>query len=198
MISLNQKNFLNVFGVLKGPYEEINSGWYIQYGTMIVQTMILEIPIPHGFPLLVLLVITISRFYDRRWKCDKKVSRKYLQVDYEELYVGPEFVLDARLAQIVAVIWVTFIYSPVLPLLLPLALLNFMIIYWVDKYLVLRFYQTPKNYDQNIILKQIQYLKLTLPFHFIGGLIFLSNTAILQSDSFENKNAFVNSVNKWT
>lgn len=77
MISINTENFLNVFGVLKGPYKEMNAAWFIQYGTMIVQTMILEIPIPHGFPCLVLTIVTMMRFYDRRWKCDNSISRKY-------------------------------------------------------------------------------------------------------------------------
>ena len=36
MISLNTDNFLNVFGVLQGPYKEMNAAWYIEYGTMIV------------------------------------------------------------------------------------------------------------------------------------------------------------------
>lgn len=114
------------------------------------------------------------------------------------MYVGPEFLLDARLAQIVAVVWVTYIYSPALPLLLPLAVINLSIIYWIDKTLVLRFYRTPRNYDERIIKKQMSFLKLTFPFHFIGGLIFLSNNAILQSNSFENKNATVNSINAWS
>ena len=136
MISMNTENFLNVFGVLQGPYKEMNAAWFIQYGTMVVQTMILEIPIPHGFPCLMLFVASVRRLYDRRWKSDKSISRMYIQSDYEELYVGAEFLLDSRLAQIIAVVWVTFIYSPALPLLLPLAVVNFSIIYWVDKTLV--------------------------------------------------------------
>ena len=197
LISINSNNFLNAFGVLQGPYPEMNAAWFIEYGTMIVETMILEIPIPHGFPCFLLTIYTIMRFYDRRWKCNKQISRKYIQADYEDLYVGPEFLLDARLAQVVAVIWVTFIYAPVLPLLLPLSVINLSNIYWVDKILVLRFYKTPRNYDERIIRKQVSFLKLTFPFHFIAGLIFLSNTAILQSNSFENKNETVNAVNAW-
>ena len=115
--------------------------------------MILEIGIPHGFPTMILTGVSLMRWYDRRFKSDKKISRKYHQDEYQELYVGPEFILDARLAQVIAVIWVTFIYSPTLPLLLPLAIINFTMIYWIDKYLVLRFYKTPRNYDQTIINK---------------------------------------------
>lgn len=94
-------------------------------------------------------------------------------------------------------VWATFIYSPALPLLLPIAVVNLIIIYWVDKTLVLRFFRTPRNYDESIIYKQIFFLKLTFPFHFIAGLILLSNNAILQSDSVENQNATIRKVNRW-
>lgn len=97
------------------------------------------------------------------------------------MYIGPEFLLDARLAQIIAIIWVTYIYSPVLPLLLPLSVINLIIIYWVDKILVLRFYQSPKNYDEKIILRMMRYLKLTFPFHGIAGLFFLYNNKMVSS-----------------
>lgn len=113
------------------------------------------------------------------------------------MYVGTEFLLDARLAQIVAIIWATYIYSPALPLLLPIALVNLGIIYWIDKALVLRYNKTPRNYDEAVIYKMINFLKVTFPFHLIGGLFLLSNNAILQSDSVENQSQVVVDMNKW-
>ena len=74
-----------------------------------------------------------------------------IQQEYEELYIGPEFSLDARLAQVISITWVTFMYSAALPIMFPMCVLNFIIIYWVDKWLLLRFYRTPKNYDDKII-----------------------------------------------
>lgn len=40
-------------------------------------------------------------------------------------------------------------------------------------------------------------LKLIFPFHLVGGLIWLSNSAILASDSVENTNETVIAANKW-
>ena len=119
---------------------------------MIIQTMILEIPIPHMFPTFVKTVVQTMRCWDRSCTRNRKKSKKHLQEDYEELYVGSEFVMDARIAQIVAVLWATMMFAPTLPLLYPLCVVNFSVIYWYDKWLVLRFYQTPKNYDENVIL----------------------------------------------
>ena len=62
-------------------------------------TMILEIGVPHAFPTFVLFVFCVMRWYDRRGSCnDTSKSRMLLQDEYEELYVGPEFLLEARLA----------------------------------------------------------------------------------------------------
>lgn len=74
-VSIRSENFLNVFGILQGPYREMNAAWYIEFGTMIVWTMVLEIPIPHGFPILVTACVLLHRWYDRRWRADKRVSR---------------------------------------------------------------------------------------------------------------------------
>ena len=52
-LSINIKFITNQFDILEGPYKELNANWYIEFGTMIVQTMILEIPIPHMFPTFV-------------------------------------------------------------------------------------------------------------------------------------------------
>lgn len=84
--------------------------------------------------------------------------------------------------------WASYIYSPALPLLLPIGFVNLLLIYWIDKIFVLRLNKTPMNYDEKIISVQMYLLKLTFPFHLIGGLFLLSNSAILQSGSVENQN----------
>lgn len=56
-LSINITFIKNQFGILEGPYKELNAEWYIEFGSMIIQTMILEIPIPHMFPTFVKSVI---------------------------------------------------------------------------------------------------------------------------------------------
>ena len=104
-----------------------------------------------------------------------------LQSEYENLYIGPLFNLDARLAQIIAFTWVTFMYSAGLPILFLITAVNFMLIYWVDKWLVLRFYRTPKNYDEVCINFSLEEIMLSFVFHFIIGAIVYSNEKILTS-----------------
>jgi len=168
-------------GLFQGSYEDITSMWYVQVGTQIILTVSIEIMAPHFVPLSKFFFISVRRCWDRSCTFDKRRSRKLLQVEYEELYTGPEFHLDARLAQIVAFVWVTFMYSPGLPVLFLITALNFTIIYWVDKYLLLRFYRTPKNFDEKCIEFSLKEIRLSFVFHFIIGALVFSNEKILTS-----------------
>lgn len=72
-------------------------------------------------------------------------------------------------------------YSPALPILFLMAIINFTIIYWVDKWLLLRFYRKPKNYDEKSILFLVHEMKLSFLFHFIIGTFVYSNDRILSN-----------------
>ena len=67
-------------------------------GTKIIMTMIIELPIPHFWPWTMLTYFKCARKWDRSCTKDKRKSKKVLQEDYEDLYIGPEFVFDYRLA----------------------------------------------------------------------------------------------------
>jgi len=62
--------------------------------------------------------------------------------------------------------------------------INFTIIYWVDKTLLLRFYKTPKNFDETIISYTISKLKATFTIHGVMGVFMLSNDKILSKKTF--------------
>lgn len=176
---------------MQGTYEDLSSMWYLDVGTQIILAMILEIGAPHGVPLMQYMHVSMRRCWDRNCSFDKSRSKKLLQQEYEDLYVGPEFRLDTRLAQIIAIVWVTFMYSSGLPIMFLIALVNFSIIYWIDKYLLLRFYKTPKNYSDVSIKFTISEMKWGIIFHFIFGALMYSNERILSSSG---SASFLNNV----
>ena len=73
-------------------------------------------------------------------------------------------------------------FSHTMPILFPVAGVNFFLMYWMDKYFLLRSNRIPKNYDEKAIVLMLQYLKLAFVFHFIAGLFMLRNGNILQGD----------------
>ena len=166
-------------GILQGKFMDFTSGWYNKVGSQIVMTMIIEIVAPHGLPLVLIIYYGIVRCYDRGCTRDKRKTKQLIQYNYEQIYIGPEFTLDNRLAQIVALVWVTFLFSTGLPIIIVVTLANLIAMFWIDKYLLLRFYQTPKNWDDTTIKYTISLLKWTFVFHFAMGMLMLSNSDIL-------------------
>jgi hypothetical protein len=92
------KNVHLPHGFFDGKYNELDSNWYVNVGTIIIQTLIIEIGIPHITPILQLVGYSIWRCQNRSWSCDKRRSKYILQSDYENIYTGPEFNMDYRLA----------------------------------------------------------------------------------------------------
>ena len=114
--------------------------------------MILEIGFIHLFPINETLFVGFLRLWDRGCDCsNKRKSKKALQQDYVQLYTGTQFDLDYRLAQVIILVWHTFQYSVGLPVLFIIAIVNLSVMYWFDKYLVLRIYNTPANLDEKPI-----------------------------------------------
>ena len=144
--------------------------------------MIIELPLPHMFPLLQLAYYKIYRCCDRGCKKDRRRSKMILQKDYEDIYIGCEFVFDYRLAQIVAFVQVTFMYNIGLPILFFISILNFALMYWIDKWLLLRFHCRPKNFDETTINFALNHIKVAFFLHAIVGFAMLQNDGILKTE----------------
>ena len=71
--------------------------------------------------------------------------------------------------------------------------------YWIDKYLLLRFYRIPKNFDETNIEYTVQMMKYAFIWHFFLGFFALSNNSILAPDgSTEVTASFISDASeKW-
>ena len=58
-----------------------------------------------------------------------------MQEDYEELYMGPEFLMEVRYSQIMTFFFITLMYSSGIPVLYIISMLQFFFMYWIDKFL---------------------------------------------------------------
>jgi len=91
---------------------------------------------------------------------DVNNTNKQTRKDYKELYTGTDFLIDGRIAQILMLLFINFMYGAGIPLLYPVTLLTVIFIYWVDKVLFLKLYKLPKNFDEKIQ----ETVRLTLEF----------------------------------
>ena len=109
------------------------------------------------------------------------------------MYTGSTFDLDYRLAQIAVVVMHTFMFSVGLPILFLLAAINLTLMYWIDKYLILRVYKTPVKYDHKPISFTLRLLRWSFYFHFFIGFYMISCDGILSSNnSYDNISDFNN------
>jgi len=72
-------------------------------------------------------------------------------------------------------------FSPGMPIMYAVTAFNFTAMYWIDKALVLRFFRSPKNYDESSIKHTISSLKTSFLFHFFMGLVMFSNKDLVSS-----------------
>lgn len=72
---------------------------------------------------------------DRKCKRDYKVTKQYMQEDYHNVYMGPEFLVEVRYSQIMTFYMIAMIYSSGMPVLYIISFFQFFVMYWFDKFL---------------------------------------------------------------
>jgi hypothetical protein len=173
------KHIPNSFPILNGYYSDFNIEWYKNVGTTISLTMIFTVFTPHIGNFLFMALRGCRNCTDRGCSCDRKKTSKLLQEDYDELYIGPEFLMEFRYSQLLTNIFMTFIYSTGMPALYFVCFISFCLTFWVDKYLFLRVYRIPPRYDITLIRSVRKTLKYAIILHFCIGFYMISNTNIL-------------------
>ncbi len=93
------RNWNKDFPIFNGQYQDFESGWFKNVGSTIFFTMIISIFTPHIGFLLAPLITCSKRLID---SCSFKGvgSKKKELKSFLTLYVGPEFSIDARYAQV--------------------------------------------------------------------------------------------------
>lgn len=74
-----------------GTLNDFDSQWYSQIGTPIILVQVLQIFTPHIGIILHYLGAIFSRFRDRGYSLNQRVSAQVVQAEYEDVYTGPPF-----------------------------------------------------------------------------------------------------------
>jgi len=108
-------------------------------------------------------------------------TRQITQEEYEDMYSGPEFILQLRFAQVLSMIFVTMTYSSGLPILYLVAFLSLFITYWIDKFLMLRYFRVANQFTEANSRAVVNILPWAAVFHFIFGYMLYSYPNIMRS-----------------
>jgi hypothetical protein len=179
-ISENNKNYPFV-----GVYKEFTSDWYMFIGLPIFASQCAMLIFPHIFILLQAIYICCVRCLDRRFSLNTKRTSKIIQDDYENLYTGPNFILEVRYAQVLFTMFVTITFSSVMPSLFVVNFFVLLIQFWVDKFLVFNYYRKTVDYTKHLSSSIVNLLPLAIFLHFIFATFVYGYPLILRSSSIE-------------
>lgn len=152
-----------------GPYDEYNMRWYVTVGMSILLAVIFQIFFPHIGLILNSCKMGILRCYDRSYTCNNRKTRQITQEEYEDLYTGPEYILQLRFAQVLGLLFTTMTYSSGMPILYPLAFLTLLITFWTDKVLVSRYFRKENGFTADLSRQVVNMLPYTVMVHMPFG-----------------------------
>lgn len=87
--------------------------------------------------------------------------------------------MDFKYAAMLTVLYITMLYGSGIPILYVVAAAFYFTSYWVDKFLLLRYFKRPLMMDQYLAKNTLSWFKYALVLHIIGGMLMYSNSAIL-------------------
>lgn len=99
------------------------------------------------------------------------------------MYTGPEYILQLRFAQVIALIFVTFTYSSGMPALYWITFVSLVITYWTDKILVTRYFRKENGFTADLSRNVVNILPWALIVHIPFGYLMISEPNILQSNT---------------
>lgn len=152
---------------ITGQYTDFSSGWYRDVGATIVKTMAISAVMP---------VVEFGMFYVLRnalRKKDRNFTNDYLRTQkksiqqYIDIYSGPEFMIHFRYSTIMNTVFVCLMYGTALPILYPIALMSFVILYILERLLVFYYYKQPPVFDEKMTMNSIS-MMLWAPFFYMA------------------------------
>ena len=104
-----------------------------------------------------------KRLLDRRFGCNSNKTKTTTVQQYVELYSGPVYFIHYKYSSILNITFVTFMYGLGIPILFPIAVFSFLMLYLVEKSMLYWSYRTPPMYDDKLnvsVLRKLTYAPL--------------------------------------
>ena len=114
--------FTNAF---KGPYYDYEPDWYAEVGFLILKTMIINAILPFSALAMGWGIPWIHRKMDMKWGNDRYVTKKTSMLSYKKIWGGGEYIMHIKNAGLLLVVFVSCLYGVGMPMLFPVAAVNF-------------------------------------------------------------------------
>ena len=180
-VSTISVNFSNYY-----TYQSFDSQYPVIMSS-ILQSMMLSIVTEHLSTLAKYLFNFLKRYLDSDFENGKKTKLKK-KMEYEELYIGPEFPIGERLSSIFVNLGLCLLYGTSCPLIYLFFTLYLVTTFIVDKVLIIHYYKKPPYYDNYFTLLTQKILFLSIVVYIYGTIYYISNPYLFnyfQNDSID-------------
>ena len=92
-----------------------------------------------------------------------------------ELYHGREFIQHTKYAYVMYVVFITFIYGAVMPVMFPIGFLNLFMFYYTERYAMFYSYKKPPTFDDTLTKNTIKTMYWAPVFYLAVGCYAFSN-----------------------
>lgn len=178
-------------------YNQLEPNWYMDYGNRICVFIFMSSFLINGKDVITFILTSVYRLFDRKGKlnlkqdpddedCDKPNSRIRIQSELETLYKGKMFKGEKAYSRMMSTMFVIQMYSSGMPILYLNGFVFYLVTYWVNKYLLIYYYQKSRTLTRTIPLFTMGYLKYGLLLHMIMACFMLTNNkAFITKTMFE-------------
>jgi hypothetical protein len=97
------------------------------------------------------------------------------------MYLGPELLFEYRYSTMLNTIFISLMYGTGMPILYLFGFISFWLTYWVDKWTLLRIYQTPPMFNKELLKTSREWINVAIIIHFVFGFWMYSNSLIFET-----------------
>jgi len=169
------------FGLTAGTMPDFNSLWFRSVGDVIVAAMVFNLYYPIIEVAMYWGLRVFFRCLDRGCKCRGPTKSTSIQ-GYVSVYQGPLYYMHYKYSSILTIVYMTMMYGFGMPVLFPIAMVSFVVLYFVEKLMLFYGYVMPPMYDErlsNDVLNKLQFAPLL---YLIFGYWMASNQQLLSNN----------------
>lgn len=170
--------------IFKGTIPDFDDKWFNDVGYSMMYAMEFNI----YWPLLEFVCYWGMRFgfrlLDRGLtSCDTYQTKCTTLQQYVELYSGPVYFIHYKYSSILNIAFVTFMYGLGIPVMYPIAVAQFFILYLVEKLMIYYSYRQPPMYDNKLNDRVLGLMTYAPLFMLTFGYWMVSNKQLLSNDN---------------
>ena len=160
---------------------DFNTGWFRSVGDVIVAAMVFNVYYPIIELLMYWAIRVLFRCINRGCRCRGDTKSTSIQ-GYISTYAGPLYFMHYKYSSILTIVFITMMYGFGMPILFPIAMLSFLVLYITEKIMLFYGYVMPPMYDErlsNDVLNKLQFAPLL---YVIFGYWMASNQQLLSNE----------------